>query len=91
MAARTLVPPVVYVPCETVDDDRLVVDLRPTRDGERCLLVYTALDRLIDGCGEHQPWAALPVEALEQVREETHFDMILFDVVVPEDKRRKAV
>jgi hypothetical protein len=90
MTAGILIPPVVYVPCESSTADGLVVDLRTTKDGEIALIVYTALDRLIDCCGQHQPWAVLRTEELERVREETNFELLLFDLDIPEDQRRKA-
>lgn len=90
MTAGTVIPPVVYVPCESPTGDGLVVDLRTTKDGEVALIVYTALDRLIDCCGRHQPWAAVRTEELEKVREETNFELLLFDLDIPDDLRRKA-
>jgi hypothetical protein len=85
-------PPVVYVPCSPLDpsDDSLIVDLRPTRDGRLALLVYSALDRLVQCCGEKQPWVVMPTVNLEKVRRETNFELILLDVVIPDEFRRRA-
>jgi hypothetical protein len=52
------------------------------------LLVYSALDRLVDCCGDKQSWAVMPTANLEKVRVETSFDLILLDVVIPEEFRR---
>ena len=32
--------------------------------GVSCVLAYTDLDRLVDCCGEHQPWLAVKLDAL---------------------------
>jgi hypothetical protein len=84
-------PPVVYVPCSTVGvgDDSLNVDLRPTRDGRLGLLVYSALDRLVTCSGDNQPWVVMPTASLEKVRLETSFELILLDVVIPDEFRRR--
>lgn len=85
-------PPVVYVPCSPVamGDENLSVDLRPARDGRLALLVYSALDRLVDCCGDEQPWVVMPTANLEKVRVETNFELILLDVVIPDEFRRRA-
>jgi hypothetical protein len=83
-------PPVVYVPCSAVgaDDDTISVDLRSTRDGRLALLVYSALDRLVHCCGDDQPWVVMTTASLEQVRRATEFEVILLDVVIPDEFRR---
>jgi hypothetical protein len=83
-------PPVVYVPCSPLDPsgDSLVVDLRATRDGRLALLVYSALDRLVDCCGDQQPWVGMPTANLENVRVATNFELVLLDVVIPNELRR---
>lgn len=85
-------PPVVYVPCSPLDpsSDNLVIDLRPTRDGRLALLVYSSLDRLVHCCGEKQPWVVMPTANLEKVRLETNFELMLLDVVIPDEFRRRA-
>ena len=91
-ARRVVVPPFVYVPCGPVrsGDDDLTVDLRETREGQLALLAYTALDRLIECCGAEQPWAVMPTADLEKVREATGFEIVVFDVEIPPEKRRRA-
>jgi hypothetical protein len=71
-------------------DETLSVDLRPTRDGRLALLVYSALDRLVDCCGDEQPWVVMPTANLEKVRVETDFELILLDVVIPDEFRRRS-
>ncbi|WP_460525543.1 SAV_915 family protein [Flindersiella endophytica] len=39
----------------------------PWPDGRTALLVYSALDRLVTNCGEHQPWVVLPATALADI------------------------
>jgi hypothetical protein len=83
-------PPVVYVPCSALGagDDSLSVDLRPTRGGRLALLVYSALDRLVNCCGDKQPWVVMPTVNLEKIREETDFELLLLDVEIPDEFRR---
>lgn len=85
-------PPVVYVPCaEHVQD---VADARPlmqrTRDGRLALMVYSALDRLHDGCGPNHPWFVVSTPALEAVHRTQQYDLILLDILVPEEHRMQG-
>jgi hypothetical protein len=82
-------PPFLYVPCtrHVSDPDDLEVEYRTTRDGRSALLVYSALDRLHDGMGEGQPWFVLPTTKLQTLYDVQPFDLVLVDVLVPEDAR----
>lgn len=84
-----IVPPVLYVPMAAHPteggDDRYIV--RTMRDGRDALLVYTALDRLLDLCGDQQPWKVMPTAELEPIMQRQPFDVVLFDVAVPEHAR----
>ncbi|WP_255658017.1 SAV_915 family protein [Actinoplanes sp. L3-i22] len=66
------------------------MDLRRTRAGQLALLVYSALDRLVDCCGAAQPWTVVPATQLERIRETTGVELILMDVSIPEHLRRDA-
>ncbi|WP_436529620.1 SAV_915 family protein [Actinoplanes sp. HUAS TT8] len=82
-------PPVVYVPCAPAQDtDELTIDLRATGDGLLALLVYSAMDRLIEHCGAAQPWTVLLTSDLDRVRSATGFALVLLDVDIPEELRR---
>jgi hypothetical protein len=83
-------PPVVYLPCvEKVSDaTQAQVALRRTKDGRIALLAYSALDRLHGCCGEEQPWIVLPTAALDELQKRQPFQLLLLDVVIPEDKRQ---
>jgi hypothetical protein len=89
-ARKVMFPPVVYVPCSPVrtGDEQLSVDLRRTRDGRLALLVYSALDRLVDCCGDRQPWTVLRTVDLETIRLETGYELIFLDLRIPEEFRR---
>jgi hypothetical protein len=91
-ASQVVFPPVVYVPCAPIRDagSELVVDLRRTRDGRMALLVYSALDRLVDCCGPDQPWTLVASTNLEQIRIATGFDLVLLDVDIPQEHRQAA-
>lgn len=79
-------PPVVYVPCTPGDDGISHLAYRNLDDGRVALLVYTALDRLIDLAGDVH-WALLDWDALQQAQDLQHYDIILQDVRIPEDRR----
>jgi hypothetical protein len=91
MEQDQLIPPVVYVACDVADDESFVPDLLRTADGRVAILAYSALDRLIACCGEHQPWAVMPTAALDAVRDEVAFDVIALDVEMPAARRRTVV
>jgi len=83
-------PPVVYLPCveSVADATQARVAMRTTRDGRVALLAYTALDRLHDCCGRHQPWILMPTPGLDALQQAQPFQLLLLDVVIPEDKRQ---
>ncbi|GGL18902.1 SAV_915 family protein [Mangrovihabitans endophyticus] len=82
-------PPVVYVPCAPAQSgDELTIDLRVARDGRLALLVYSAMDRLVEHCGPAQPWTVMLTKDLEQARLATGFELILLDLDIPEELRR---
>ena len=91
-AAGVVVPPVLYVPVAEVAGDgsptELTVEFRRTADGRTALLAYTALDRLVDGCGPHQPWALIPAQRLADIERHHPYELILLDVEVPAELRR---
>lgn len=82
-------PPFVYIPCSehiTRPEDA-VLELRRTRDGRTALLVYSALDRLKYCCGEQQPWIVMPTPILNDLHKTQPFDLLLLDVLIPEEFR----
>lgn len=83
-------PPLVYVPCapERPGDTEVSVDLRRIGDGRMALLVYSALDRLVDKAGPNQPWTVMLTRDLEDVRLRTGFDLVFLDMDVPDQFRR---
>lgn len=82
-------PPVLYIPCvrAVTDPGDLEVVYRTTRDGRTALLVYSALDRLHRCAGAEQPWFVLPTVELQKLWDVRPFDLVLLDLVVPEDQR----
>ena len=83
-------PPVVYLPCseQVVDPTDAAIDLRRTRDGRTALLAYSALDRLRTCCGYAQPWVLMPTATLNDLQQAHPFQLLLLDVMIPEDQRR---
>lgn len=91
-ARRPLVPPVLYVPVADYQPGRadLTVDFRQLPDGRVALVAYTALDRLVAGCGPEQPWVLLPTPKLDEIGRYMPYDVILLDVRIDEQGRRKG-
>ncbi len=56
-------------------------------DGQVALLAYTALDRLVDGCGDQQPWLLFETAKLDELRAVKPFDLKYLDVDLPEHLR----
>ncbi|MBX9245611.1 hypothetical protein ICW40_12445 [Actinotalea ferrariae] len=85
-------PPVLYIPCvrEVTDPADLEMQYRTTKDGRTAILVYSALDRLLHCCGEDQPWFVLPTAELQRIWDAAPFDLVLLDLVVPEEQRQGA-
>lgn len=83
-------PPILYIPCvrAVTDPADLEVQYRTTRDGRTAVLVYSALDRLLRCCGDDQPWFTLPLAELQRLYDAAPFDLVLLDLVVPEDQRQ---
>lgn len=86
MSGTTIVPPVLYLPIVRRGDSQEFV-VRSLTDGRYGLLVYTALDRLASSCGDEQEWILLPIEELARVKEAQPFDVVAFDLDVPETQR----
>ncbi|MFC4004169.1 SAV_915 family protein [Prauserella oleivorans] len=86
-------PPVVYLPTGPhagPDTAETHVQLRRTRDGRLALLAFSAVDRLVEGCGEHQPWMLVRTEHLPKLHESQPYDVILLDGAIPEELRQAA-
>lgn len=92
MAAQPVVPPVLYVPCAGHGSagQEAGVELRRLDDGRVALLAYTALDRLVQGCGPFQPWVMIETEALGEIDRSQPYDVIVLDAVIPEQLRWTA-
>ena len=85
-------PPVVYLPCSehVANPSEATVEMRRARDGRMCLMAYSALDRLKRCCGETQPWMVLPTAYLDQLQQAQPFELLLLDVMIPEEYRHGA-
>ena len=82
-------PPVVYVPrSESDDPQQSRVMLRTTADGRVALLAYSALDRFHEGVGAEVPWVLVTIEDLQQIYEQSPYELLLMDVRVPQESRR---
>lgn len=85
---QTVVPPVLHLPLSAQSTERhQYVEVRQLKDGRMALLAYTALDRLGECCGDQQPWILLKTEELENLKVSQPFDVVVFDMAVPEQFR----
>jgi hypothetical protein len=86
---RVALPPVVYLPVAHVPDDATEgqAELRRLDDGRLAVMAYTSLDRLIDCCGEQQPWLLVRVAALSELRTQSGYAVVALDVPLPEELR----
>ncbi len=87
-------PPALYLPTgpaapESADTASANIELRRTPDGRTALVAFTALDRLIDCCGEHQPWILVNTEHLPKIHAATPYDLIVLDSPLPEPLRHQ--
>lgn len=86
---RAAVPPVLYLPV-TGGGGNVAheIEMRPTKDGRMALLAYTALDRLEQCCGPHQPWVLAETHRLDELTQSGGgFDVLYLDLAIPEDQR----
>lgn len=83
-------PPMVYVPCASTEptNGELTFEMRQLSDGRLALPVYSALDRLVNSCGEAQPWAVVPSNRLDEASASAPFDIIALDLEIPEEWRK---
>lgn len=85
--SSVLVPPMLYVAARSHPEGGQTAIICETADGRRALMAYTALDRLVHNCGDRHPWMLVPLQNLERIMSEQPFDIVAFDVRVPEAYR----
>ncbi|MGH3797027.1 MAG: SAV_915 family protein [Pseudonocardiaceae bacterium] len=78
-------PLMVYLPSQRVagDDSETQLELRRLVDGRLVAVAYTTLERLVQGCGESQPWVLLPTPVLERYREQWGIEAVVLDAHLP--------
>ena len=85
MTNPTVVPPVVYVAIRTRNEGtEMAAEIRELRDGRKALLTYTSLDRLLSLAGPNQSWIVIRTQELEGLKKEQPFDVVIFDLEIPE-------
>lgn len=82
-------PPMVYLPSQRVaqGDDEVRLELRRLVDGRLAAVAFTTRERLVQGCGENQPWVLLPTSALEEYRERLGIEAVVLDAELPSELR----
>lgn len=82
----------VFVPSRRVrrGDAEATLELRRTEDGQLAMLAYSSLELLVDGCGEGQPWVAVPRERVAGLLSLSEADVVLWDVALSPEQRHPA-
>jgi hypothetical protein len=65
-------------------------ELRRLEDGRLALPAFSALDRLVEGCGEAQPWILVPATEVESIGEASGCNVVLLDLPLPAGLRRTS-
>lgn len=82
----------VYIPCHPVrrGDQEAYLELRPLEDGRLAMLAYSSLDHLVAGCGEAQPWVAIPRHHVSECEKQSGSDVVVWDTELPEELRHNS-
>ncbi len=84
-------PPVLYLPSTGQTTNwGTDVEMRQTKDGRVALLAYTALDRLAQCMGPHQPWVLCRTDRLHELEATQPYDVIYLDMEMPRELWRQA-
>lgn len=81
--------PTAYVPSQRLreGDTEATLELRNTEDGRVAMLAFSSLEQLVGCCGEAQPWVALPLDRVDNLRELSGADVTLWDLELPAELR----
>lgn len=84
-----VLPDEVYVPVEAVHEGMTGVnfELRHFPNGEVAALAYTSHLRLVNCCGDDQPWVLMPSERLLALQSQLRFHRVILDLDLPDDQR----
>jgi hypothetical protein len=76
---------VVFSPCQAVSPGDCDVQLLLLQDSAEQLLLpaWSSLDRLVQACGDQQPWVSLRLGDLDDLRARTGAVAVLLDAVAP--------
>jgi len=76
-------PTVLYIPTAApMRGDDVTFALRRLADGRHAMLVFTSLDRLVEGCGDAQPWVSIRAEAVREFQYVADADTVIWDPVL---------
>lgn len=80
----------VHVPLRAADPDatETAVELRRLPDGSVVVPAYAERERLVECCGDAQPWMLIPLARLAALRAVLGFDAVALDHDLPWSERR---
>lgn len=90
MEADEELPERAFLPSQRVTDPSqpVTLELRVLTDGNTAMLAYSSLESLVHGCGKGQPWIAVHGGSVEDLRQRSEADLVLWDAAVPVEQRR---
>lgn len=68
-------------------EEEVTLELRRTEEGQLAVLAFSSLGVLVAGCGEAQPWVAVPTERLDDLVRLSGADVVLWNVGLDEEQR----
>lgn len=71
-------------------DTEVTLELRRTEDDQLAMLAFSSLESLVAGCGEAQPWVAVPLERVDELMRLSGADVVLWDAALPRAFRHPA-
>lgn len=81
-----------FVPSQRLRDGdaEVTLELRQTEDGQLAMLAYSSLELLVDGCGQAQPWVAVPTDRVDGLASQGGAETVLWDVGLTPEQRHPA-
>lgn len=84
-------PAEIFVPARPgAASSGAILEVRELTDGRLAMAVYSSMERLIACCGGCQPWLAFGSDQLPALQRGGGFDVVVVDVDVPQDLRRRT-
>ncbi|MQA86712.1 MAG: hypothetical protein GEV03_19285 [Streptosporangiales bacterium] len=67
-----------------------MLELRNIDDGRVAMLAFSSLEQLVEGCGEEQPWVAVPMDRVDELQRLSGADLVLWNVPLSPELRHST-